>query len=165
MGGPVFYSTNPWFATEVANKYRGGVHFAWVCECFDSSKAAAGTAAALIAPSSNPKRIYDTLYEDCKKEDRHSALIKGYKRKFRLLGRAWAGDKSISDEQCEDIIATVNSRSWKIWRPVLYVIPRAGIDAGRIQSVRVPDRAAYGPELQIADLRAEEFDIIELWTL
>jgi hypothetical protein len=29
----------------------------------------------------------------------------------------------------------------------------------------VPDRAAYGPELQIADLRAEEFDIIELWTL
>ena len=116
MGGPVFYSTNPWFATEVANKYRGGVHFAWVCECFDSSKAAAGTAAALIAPSSNPKRIYDTLYEDCKKEDRHSALIKGYKRKFRLLGRAWAGDESISDEQCEDIIATVNSRSWKIWR-------------------------------------------------
>ncbi len=162
MPGPILYSTNPWFATEVAVKYRGGLHFAWVCEYFDCSTAPAGSAAALIAPSSNPKRIYDKLCEDCENEDGHSALIKGYKKKFRLLARAWNADNSISDEQCEEIVATVNSHSWKICRPVLYVIPKAGIAPGRIQSVRLPDRAAYGPELQIGDLLPNEFDVIEL---
>ena len=91
MGGPVFYSTNPWFATEVANKYRGGVHFAWVCECFDSSKAAAGSAAALIAPSSNPKRIYDTLYEDCKNEDRIVRSLKDTNGNSGCLGERGLG--------------------------------------------------------------------------
>ena len=122
MDGGIFCSTNPWFATEIANKYRGGLHFAWVC--FDSSKAAAGSAAALIAPSSNPKRIYETLYEDCRSEDRHSALIRGYKQKFRRLARQWAGENSISENQYGEIIATVNSTSFRIWRPILYVIPR-----------------------------------------
>jgi len=165
MAGPVFYSTNPWFATEIASRYRGGLHFSWICECFDSSRAASGSAAALIAPSSNPKRIYETLYEDCKNEDRHSALIAGYKKTFRRLAKIWAGDRSISGEHYEEIVATVNSPSWRIWRPVLYVIPRSLIEPSRIQSVRFPNRAAYGPELQIADLRADEFDVIELWTL
>lgn len=165
MVGPILYSTNPWFATEVAVKYRGGAHFAWICEYFDSSRAPAGSAAALIAPSSNPKQIYERLHEDCKREDGHSALINGYKRKFRRLARMWNGEGSISDDQGEEIIATAGSRSWKIWRPVLYVIPKDRIEPHRIQSVKLPDRAAYGPELQIADLRPNEFDIIELWTL
>lgn len=165
MPGPVLYSTNPWFATEVARKYRGGVHFAWVCECFDSSTAPSGSAAALIAPSSNPKQIYETVYQACKKEDRHNAIIQGYKKKFRRLARSWAAEGSISQSDCDEIVATVNSPSWRIWRPVLYVIPRAAIDPARIQQVKLRDRAGYGPELQIVDLRLNEFDLVELWTL
>ena len=37
MPGPVLYSTNPWFATEIASKYRGGNYFAWVSEYFDGA--------------------------------------------------------------------------------------------------------------------------------
>jgi hypothetical protein len=165
MAGLVLYSTNPWLATDVAARYRGGIHFAWVCEYFDSSRAPAGSAAALIAQSSNPKRIYETLHGDCRTEDGHSSLIKGYKKTFRSLARSWNAEGKISDEQTDEIIAIVNSNSWRIWRPVLYVIPAVGIDPARIKQVPRPGRAGHGPEMQIEDLRPEEFDIIELWTL
>lgn len=164
MTGPVLYSTNPWFATEVATKYRNGVHFAWVSEHFDALTASTTSGAALTGVSSVPKHIYERLYHDCKTEDGHSALIRGYKKSFRRLAQAWAADGSITELQRDEILTTVNSKSWRIWRPVLYIIPRHGIALSRIASVKRPDRASYGPELQIADLQPHEFDIIELWT-
>ena len=146
MPGPILYSTNPWFATQIADKYRGGVYLAWVCECFDSSKAPPSSAASHIAPSSNPRSIYQRLREDCEAEEGHSELIKGYRKTFIRLARAWSADGSITNDHCDEIIATVKSPSWKIWRPVLYVIPRADIErAGRLNSIRRPDRAGYGP--------------------
>ena len=113
-------------------------------------------------PSSNPKRIYDQLHEDCRIEDGRSALIRGYKKTFRRLARGWNADGSLSDDHCAEIIARLESPSWQIWRPVLYVIPKAAIAAHRIEEVRRRDRAGYGPELQITDLQADEFDVIEL---
>jgi hypothetical protein len=99
----------------------------------------------------------------CGKEDEHSDLIKGYRKTFSRLAKAWAADGSITDDQRDEIIATVKSRSWRIWRPVLYVIPRVNIEGtGRLRSVKRPDRASYGPELQVVDLERHEFDIIEL---
>jgi hypothetical protein len=59
------YSTNPWFAIDVATKYRKGIFFAWVCEYFDSSTAPARSAGAIIAPSSNPRKIYEDLLHEC----------------------------------------------------------------------------------------------------
>jgi hypothetical protein len=163
MAGPILYSTNPWFATEIARKYRDGHYFAWVCEYFDSLMAPGSSAASLIAPSSNPKLIYSRLQQDCDKEDANSDLIRGYKKTFVRLARGWLADGSINQEQLDEIIATVRSHSWKIWSPVLYVIPRAGIEAtGRLASVKRPDRASYGPELQVDDLNHHEFDIIVL---
>jgi hypothetical protein len=165
MAGPILYSVNPWFAPEMARQYRGGKYFAWVCECFDSSMAPGGSAASLIAPSSNPRKIYGRLHEDYKQEDEHSDLIRGYKKTFTRLAKLWLADGSLTPDQYEEIIATVRSRSWKIWSPVLYVIPRADIEAaGRLISVSRPDRASYGPEMQVKDLQRHEFDIIELTT-
>jgi hypothetical protein len=61
MPSPILYSANPWFATEMALKYRGGNFFAWVCEYFDADHAPAGSAGSLIAPNSNPRKIYEEL--------------------------------------------------------------------------------------------------------
>jgi hypothetical protein len=161
--GPILYSTQPWFAAEIATKYRGGVHFAWVSECFDISSAPAGSAAALIAPTSSPRRIYRDLQEACTAEDSHNAAIVRYKKTFQRLAREWLGDGSLTKDQGDEIIASVRAPSWRIWRPVLYVIPSDPVvAAGRLISVPRRDRAAYGPELQINDLRRHEFDIIEL---
>ncbi len=163
MPGPILYSANPWFATDVASKYRSGVHFAWVCECFDTTAAPAGSAAAMVAPTSNPRRIYRNLLEEYNAQEEHSLEIQRYRKTFTRLARKWLADGSITKLQCDEIIASVRAPSWRIWKPVLYVIPRASIEAaGRLISVPRQDRAGYGPEQQIVDLRSDEFDIIEV---
>lgn len=162
MAGPIFYSANPWFATDVAVRYRAGRHFAWVCEYFDSSLAPAGSAGALIAPSSNPRKIYDDLLQDCTAQDEHSRIIKAHRKTFTRLGKQWLSSGELTQDQCDEIVASVRARSWKIWKPVLYVIPRCAIDRVRIKEVRRQDRAGYGPEFQILDLLRNEFDIVDL---
>jgi hypothetical protein len=163
MPSPIFYSTNPWFATDISDRYRGGISFAWVCECFDTAHAPTGSAAKMIAPSSNPRRTYENLAEECQDEEEHSALIKGYRKTFCRLAKEWRASGSITPDQSDEIIASARSHTWRIWRPVLYVIPSAPIlAAGRLKSVRRPDRAGHGPESQIDSLRRVEFDIIEL---
>jgi hypothetical protein len=162
MPGPVLYSANPWFATDVARKYRGGNFFAWVCEYFDIDHAPAGSAGALIAPSSNPRKIYEDLLHDCDAEEQHSRIIKSHRKTFSRLAKEWLAAKEINQDQFDEIIASVRTPSWRIWRPVLYGIPRAAIDPARIKEVRRKERAAFGPEYQILDLRSEEFDIVDL---
>ena len=163
MAGPVLYSANPWFATEIAEKYRGGVYFAWVCEFFDSEREApANSAATLIAPSSNPRKIYEDLCYDYKNQEEHLRVIRDLKKTFRRLAKDWLAKGEITDDQYAEIIASIEAPSWRIWKPVLYVIPRAPMNPSRIIEVKRPDRAGYGPEFQIVDLKRHEFDIIDL---
>lgn len=160
---PVLYSANPWLASDISMRYRGGRHFAWCCEHFDIAKAPPGTAAALIAPSSNPRAIYEQLHKDVSAEDQHSALLKSYRKTFKRLATSWLAAGEISGADRDEILATLRPGSWRIWRPVLYVIPRAPIElAGRLISVPRAGRASHGPELQIEALLPNEFDIIEL---
>ena len=162
MAGPILFSTNPRIAHDFAMKYRGGVHYVWCSEYYDPASSALGTAAAAIAPSSSPKELFDQLKRDCDREDAHSHTIKQHRRTFKRLATNWLADGWITREQHEEIVTTVNTRSWLIWRPQLYLIPRAPIEsAGRLISVPRRERAAYGPELRIEDLRPDEFSIME----
>ena len=133
----------------------------WCSEYFDSSGAPAGSPGSAIAPSSNPYGIFKTLRSDCEHEDKHSLLIKRYKKTFSRLADKWLADGTITAVQRNEIIAVVKSGSWKIWRPIMYIIPKDPIlSAGRLISVPYGARAAYGPEMQILDLMPHEFDII-----
>jgi hypothetical protein len=76
--------------------------------------------------------------------------------------KAWLADSTINNEQYDEIVTTVKSKSWKIWRPVLYLIPKEKIMvSGRLKTVPRKSRASIGPELKIEDLALHEFDIIE----
>jgi hypothetical protein len=163
MSGPILYSTNPWIAHEFAVKYLGGKHFAWCSECYDPIFAPPGSAGASVAPSSSPHGIFQALKHDCEREDKHSDLIKRYRKTFKRLAADWLSTSRISQDQYDEIIAVTKGPSWRIWRPVLYVIPREPIEAaGRLNSVPYKDRAGYGPELQITDLDPSEFDLLEV---
>jgi len=163
MAGNILFSTNPWFAGHVATIYRGGVHVVWCSDYYDSATAPPGSAAAATAPSSSPKGIFDALRRDCEREDTHSPLIRGYRKTFRRLATEWLADGSINAVQFDEIIAMVKSPSWRIWRPWLYIIPRAPIvTAGRLIQVPLRRRANIGPEFQINDLMPHEFDSVEL---
>lgn len=161
MAGPVLYSTNSWMAHNIASKYRNGTHFVWCSEHYDPAASAVGSPAAAIAPSSSPKTIYDALHRDCANEERHSALINGYKRTFRRLAKAWLSAGEIDKQGYDEVVTMVNAPSWRGWRPLLYVIPSSQV---RDRLIRVPAarRAGHGDEFQIEDLQAHEFDVIEL---
>ena len=163
MAGPVLYSANPWFAVEVGAKYRNGKYFAWVCEYFDSERdAPAGSAGAMIAPSSNPRKIYEDLLHEYRGQEEHSRIIKDHRKTFKRLAKTWLAAGEITQDQHDEIVASVQANSWRIWKPVLYVISRAMIDSHRVLEVKRADRAGYGPEYQIVDLDRNEFDIIDL---
>jgi hypothetical protein len=163
VAGLILYSANPWFASEIATKYLGGKHFAWVSDYFDTEKEApAGSSGHLIAPSSNPRKIYEDLLHEYRAQEEHSRIIRDHRKTFRRLAKQWLADGTIVQAQYEEIVASVSAHSWRIWKPVLYVIPRSNIAPNRVIEVQRKERAGYGPEKQIADLQTNEFDIIDL---
>jgi hypothetical protein len=46
------------------------------------------------------------------------------------------------------------------WRPLVYVIPRNLVEA-RLKPVHLKQRASFGLEFLVEDLKRNEFDIIE----
>jgi hypothetical protein len=161
MGSLILYSTNPWFAHEFAIKFLGGKHFVWCCEQYDPNKGTS-TSSYTFAPSSCPKSIYDLLEGACNSEDKHCSKINDYKKTFRKLALSYFADGSISDIQRDEILAMVSSVSWKIWRPLLYIIPREPLEkGGRLIPVPLAKRASHATEWNIKDLLSDEFEIIE----
>lgn len=152
MGNLYLYSTNPKYAHDFAVRYLAGKHYVWCSEEYSP----------IGAPSSNPREIYRTLESHCDEEDSHSHLIHGYKKTFRRLALDLFDSDVITEEDKEDIIAIINSSSWNIWRPQLYIINRTSIESsGRLIEVPPSERAAYGLEWRIHDLDVSEFEIIE----
>src|SRR4051812_48168724 len=122
MAGPVIYSANPWFSVELGSKYRGGKYFAWVCEYFVSERdAVAGSAGAMIAPSSNPRKIYEDLLHEYRSQEEHSRIIKDHRKTFKRLAKSWLAKGELSQDQYDEIVASVQAKTWRIWKPVLYV--------------------------------------------
>lgn len=162
MAGPVIYSTNSWLSHDIAMQLRGGKHYVWCSEYYDPSTAPAASAGTAIASSSTPRAIFETLKAACDTEDSNCFLIKNYRKKFKQLATGWLADATLTRVQYDELIAQLKAPSWRIWRPLLYVIPRHPIvAAGRLESVPRKERAAHGPELRIVDLASSEFDIIE----
>lgn len=157
----VLYSANPRIKLVIQERFRNNLHYVWCAEQFDSSKASAYSAAALTAPSSDPKKIYDGLYEDCARSDRHSAKIKDMKSSLIALAGEWSSAGECSAEQAQEIVFLANQESFDLWRPLLYVIPRKTVEA-KLRLVPVDRRASAGLEYIIPDLARHEFDIMEL---
>lgn len=146
------YSTNPKFSHIIAEKYQHNKHSVWCSDKYDPDG----------APSSNPCEIFITLQKDCESEDNHSALIKRYKKTFKGLAALWAASGKITADERDEIIAQINSKSWNIWRPQLYIICQSFFTGTkRLIAVPVTKRAALYTEWKIEDLDSSEFEIIE----
>ena len=159
MPAPMLYSTNPYFAIEVARKYRGGRFYAWCSESFDTHAAKTPTN---MAASSDPKTIYEQLRLATATEDRHDQRIRGYKRTFKALANVWWANGTITDVERDEIRGACLRGPWRLWRPFLYVMPRALVDNGRLRLVPVAQRASHGLEYIVDGVTEDEMDIIEL---
>jgi hypothetical protein len=146
------YSTNPYFSHFISEKYLNNKHFVWCSDLYDPGG----------APSSSPCELFISLQKDCDSEDGHSSLIARYKKTFRRLAVIWRAKKIITSEQEDEIVMQINSHSWKIWRPQLYIICRSLIESSnRLMKVPVKSRASTTEEWKIQELDSSEFEIIQ----
>src|ERR1700757_920046 len=112
VAGKAFFSANPWFLTEIARGSLNGRHFAWVSDYFDTEKEApAGSSGHLIAPSSNPRKIYADLLHECRAQEEHSRIIRDHRKTFERFGKKWLADGTITKTQYDEIVASVRARS------------------------------------------------------
>jgi hypothetical protein len=156
----LLYSTNTWLALNLSARFYGGIHWVYCAPVF--ALMAATPHAPLQPPSSSPKNIYWELEKDVRAGDRHSWKIAQNRaglKKGALLKQS-AG--LITASEAADITWIVDNADIAQFRPLLYVIPRAGV-ASRLK--RVSPRSAASPfsdEYILEDLANGEFEALEL---
>jgi hypothetical protein len=155
----VLYSTNTWVAYAVAERFYGGVHFAWCSPVYDGGTAAAHVN---IPPSSSPAEIYRRLAREVERGERHSDVVA--RNRKGVLGGADAKlrDGVITAEEHREIVEMLDGVGVEDFRPVLYVIPYDRV-RDSVRGVSVPERAhPLSVEYRVEELRRDCFDMIEL---
>jgi hypothetical protein len=155
----VLYSANTWLAYAVAERFYGGVHYAWCSPVYDGSKAASHVN---IPPTSSPAEIYRALRDEAGRGERHSAMVKNNREGILRGARVMRAAGRISAAQWDEVEQTVNLSHPSEFRPVLYVIPYERV-RGSVVEVPVPERAhPLSVEYRVEALPRDSFDMLEL---
>lgn len=134
----------------------------WCSENFDSTKQPSYSGAALTAPSSDPCSIYKLLKADIERSDIHSAKITQVKTGIESAAIRWSNDGEITADEAAEIFYMIKTADFRLWRPIVYIIPRVNLESSRVQLVAPEKRASLGVEYIVPDLDRNEFDMIEL---
>lgn len=154
----ILYSTQTWLAYAIAERFYGGVHYAWCSPVYDGTTAARHVN---IPPSSSPADLYRELSAEARRGERHSEL---FRRNTKGV-IAGAGEKlkegAITRDQHDEITTMATNAHPHEFRPVLYVIPYDRVrDLAR--EVALALRAhPFSVEFRIAELPRNHFDAIE----
>jgi hypothetical protein len=156
----LLYSTNTYLKFRIQEDYRQE-HYLWCSSTLAHDSVGKYARGAGTPPSSDPTSIYRELAEAVRRTDEHNVKIQ--EQRAGLMARAveWHKAKLITKATRDDITMTVTKATFTEWRPLLYVIPYAGV-ASRVEEVSRGKRASMEPEYIIADLKASEFGIVEL---
>lgn len=147
----------------INENFRGGNHYIWFSENFDSGTLGKYVPGSMVPATSNPKDIYIDLKNAVDKTDTHNAKIKEQISGLTALAVKWEKAKEITTDQKNDILYIVNEgKYFNYWRPLLYVVPKALVGPPRIKAVPMALCAGLGNEYIIEDLRRDEFGLIEL---
>lgn len=157
----LLYSTNTWLAYAIAERFYGGVHYAWCSPVYDGAMAAPHVN---IPPSSSPAEIYRLLREETRRGERHSTLL-AQNRKGVLIGAdAKLAAGVIDPLQREEIGEMLKRVVPDEFRPVLYIIPYERV-RGMVREVPVHERAhPLSEEYRVESLPRDSFHMIELRT-
>lgn len=155
----LLYSTNTWLAYAIAERYYGGVHYAWCSPVFDGRRAASHVN---IPPTSSPAELYRLLQDEVERGERHSAVMKNNREGVLRGARSKRASGLIGQTEWEQIERMVELSHPADFRPVLYVIP---FDRIRSTAVEVPvsERAhPFSVEYRVELLPHDSFDMLEL---
>ena len=163
MGKLVLYSTNVFVKYYIQRRWRSDMHYVWCSEEFDSAKARSYSPSGQIPPTSNPLDIYRDLKRAVEAGDTHNAKIVEQRNTLLQLAIEWETKGEISAATSADISYIVQQYpDFRIWRPVIYVIPLTSSVESRKVQVPLARCAGLGPEYIIKDLSGDEFDVIEV---
>lgn len=157
----ILYSTNTWISYKIAQKYYGDVHYVWCTPEFDPRQNGRDSA---VPPTSSPFEMYQSLFEEVYRGERHSSKI-GANRTGILRGaQAKHSAGVIGDSQVSEIAAVINAARVSDFRPLLYVIPAVQV-ASLIREPPPEDKAhPLSAEYIIPELPRNHFDVIEFLT-
>jgi hypothetical protein len=156
----ILYSANTWLAYAIAERFYGGVHYAWCSPVYDGTTAARHVN---IPPSSSPAEIYRALLEDSRRGERLSELFAKKLEGVQSAARAKVESGSITPAEAEEILEMIAKAHPRELRPVLYVIPYHAV---RDRVAHVPPGVRAHPfsiEYRIYELPRSCFDVLELW--
>jgi hypothetical protein len=161
MASPFLYSTNPWIKFDIYQRYRGDRHWVWCSDFFDARKYYLHIGSGHMPPSSNPAEIYEELKAaTLHRPDFHCHHIVRVKLNLQQRALEWAADGSITNDDAQDVAYQLDHAAISDWRPLLYVIHRASVEA-RLVVVPPADRAnPIAVEWTLADLLPHEFDVL-----
>jgi len=114
------------------------------------------------APTSDPAEICRQVKAAIARKDRHDARLLGWSASMLAFVSAWEADGSLDPTDAQDLTFMLTQGDFDLWHPILYIIPRASIDPGRLKLVPPDKRAGYGREYIIEDLTGAEFEPLEL---
>jgi hypothetical protein len=155
----LLYSTNTYLKFRIQQDYRAE-HFVWCSPVFAAEALNKYALGAGLPPSSDPASIYRDLHHAVQRTDEHNDKIIKQKAVLMALAVDWCNDGHISPEDRDDITAVVNRAPFAEWRPIILVIPFAGV-ASRVRRASRDDRAGSEPEYIVPDLKEGEFGIVE----
>jgi hypothetical protein len=157
----LLYSTNTHLKFFIQQNYVGE-HHVWCSPVFEAQSRDKYSAGAGQPASSDPCSIYRSLCRTIAQPDDHDPKINSQRSTLMSLAVAWEAEGRISGSERDDIIATVERARFPDWRPLIFLIPFAGISL-RVQAVTRAQRSSHELEYIIPDLKRHEFEIIEPW--
>ena len=156
----LLYSTNTWLAYIIAERFYSGEHYVWCTPYFDSRQKS--PLATAVPPTSNPAEIYQNLFEEVSRGDRHSSKIKENRIGILRGAKIKKNQGVITDRQAKDIAAALGGAETRDFRSLIYVIPFYAVARARLVEVPVADRAhPLSVEYVIDRLPHKAFDVIE----
>jgi hypothetical protein len=120
----VLYSANTLLAYRINEHFYGQSHFVW-CSPFFSAPAA--SIDVQMPPSSTPCDICRTYLNDTARRDWHSIKLRDHRNGLKQGMDAKLADCVITNEQYRELDEIVSRSSFDDFRPLLYIIPFAGV--------------------------------------
>lgn len=154
------FSTNTKLSFFLGEQYYGGKHFVWCSLHFELSHQSGFIPAT--PPTSTPKDIYQSLWLEVERSDRHSAKIKSSRSGLLKGAKLNLSKGMISQSQFDDIRYMVSAAPIADFQPLLYVINYQAVSRDLIE-VPLNRRAnPYCPEFQLAQVNRSNFEPLEL---
>ena len=154
----VLYSANTLLAYRINEEFYRQRHFVWCSPFFSASAASIDVQ---MPPSSTPCDICRTYLNDVTRRDWHSVKLGDNRAGLKQGMDSKLADGVITDEQYRELDEIVSRSSFDDFRPLLYIIPFAGVRK-LVETVSPLKRAhPFSREYVIRHLPRSRFDVLD----